>query len=244
MEVKKIADRERMMAMSRLVEKNNYEYAQFREIDGMNFIIHCNAHLSRRGKERDGVDGDTLWVENCIDLLTENEDVFYAVLDNEETFLFDHEQQIGFFLRTGYENVDGMVINNIYIKTFLPLSIGRTKLYIHDASLVSYNRKEQSVSDTDPAIATSSEPLNQYATAGAFPDYEGETIDKVVTLSAKTWEKLLKWANATNNLAGWQLKILKSVINRLKANEKPSYKQAMRVMEAYNEATSKGFDAE
>ena len=241
MEVKKIADRERMMAMSKLVEKNNYEYAQFREIDGMNFIIHCNAHLSRRGKERGGVGGDTLWVENCIDLLTENEDVFYAVLDNEETFLFDHEQQYGFFLRTGYENVNGMVINNIYVKTFLPLSIGRTKLYVNDASLVSYNRENQSVSDTDPAIATTTESLNQYASSAALPDYEGETIEKVVALTAETWENLKKWAKNTNSLACWQMNIISSVIKRLNANEKPSYKQAAQVMKAYNEAVSKGF---
>ena len=153
MEVNRITDERLKTLMSNITVKNNYEYAQFREIDGMNFIIHCNAHLSRRGKERVGVGGETRWVNKCIDLLTEDEDVFYAVLDNDETFLFDDEQNFGFFLSVGYENVDGVVVNNIYIKTFLPISVGRKKIYVKDSALVSYNRTNHNVSYTNDKIA-------------------------------------------------------------------------------------------
>ena len=153
MEVKRITDERLKTLMSNITVKNNYEYAQFREIDSMNFIIHCNAHLSRRGKERGGVGGETLWVDKCIDLLTEDEDVFYAVLDNDETFLFDDEQNFGFFLSVGYENVDGVVVNNIYIKTFLPISVGRKKIYVNDSALVSYSRTNHNVSYTNDKIA-------------------------------------------------------------------------------------------
>ncbi len=153
MEVKKITDDALLNILSAVALKNDYEYSQFREIDGMNFIIHCNAHLSRRGRERAGVGGETLWVDKCIDLLTEDEDVFYSVLDNDEVFLFDDEQNFGFFLRIGYENIDGVVINNIYIKTFLPMQTGRKKIYVNDSALVSYNRTSHSISDTNNKIA-------------------------------------------------------------------------------------------
>lgn len=71
---------------------------------------------------------------------------------------------------------------------------------------------------------------------------ETELIEKAASLGASTWYALSKWAKETNNFQGWQRSIIFSVGQVIARGRKPSYKQSVQAMKAYNEASAKGFN--
>lgn len=70
---------------------------------------------------------------------------------------------------------------------------------------------------------------------------ETQTISRAMTVSAKTWYALSKWAKDTNNYQGWQRSIVFSVGQVIARGKEPSYKQAVQALRVYDDAINKGF---
>ncbi|MBQ9221167.1 AIPR family protein [Succinivibrio sp.] len=71
-----------------------------------------------------------------------------------------------------------------------------------------------------------------------------DLIEKVNSISAKTWLALAKWAKETNNYESWQRRVLFSVGVAISRKKKPSIKQSKICFEIYSDAISKGFTPE
>lgn len=97
-----------------------------------------------------------------------------------------------------------------------------------------------SVDKTTPVVSSASS-----AGTSAFnvpTEEETKLIEKATSLGASTWYALSKWAKETNNFQGWQRSIVFSVGQIIARGRKPSYKQSVQAMKAYEEATAKGFN--
>lgn len=96
-----------------------------------------------------------------------------------------------------------------------------------------------SVNKTDPVISSASSAGT--STFNTPNEEETELIEKATSLGAATWYALSKWAKETSNFQGWQRSIVFSVGQVIARGKKPSYKQSVQAMKAYEEATVKGF---
>ena len=70
---------------------------------------------------------------------------------------------------------------------------------------------------------------------------EKALINEVASIPAETWSALSRWAKETNNFQPWQRSLLFSVGGLVGRGQKPSIKQATHAINAYKEASKKGF---
>jgi len=97
-----------------------------------------------------------------------------------------------------------------------------------------------SINKTAPVVSSASSAGT--STFNTPTEEETELIEKATSLGAATWYALSKWAKETNNFQGWQRSIVFSVGQVIARGKKPSYKQSVQAMKAYEEATVKGFN--
>jgi len=89
-----------------------------------------------------------------------------------------------------------------------------------------------------PITDESAQPLE--AELKVTPEQQN-TIDEAFTISGEEWKALASWAKENNLLQSWQRSLLFSLASLKWRKKAPTYKQALRALEARDKAISLGF---
>lgn len=137
MKARKIVDRKVLSAIEDVMDTESWTdyYAKYREINDMNFAIWCNNHLGKRASQRGYINDKGFWLDKLIDLITSDEDTFWSILDCKEVFLVDEDSEHAYALRLKCHNMNGIVVNSIYVKIFMSIS-GRHRVYANTSDNV------------------------------------------------------------------------------------------------------------
>ena len=101
---------------------------------------------------------------------------------------------------------------------------------------------EKELISTDyPSHVVSTSKAAETSSFNTTTDEETQTIKEAMTIDAKTWYALSKWAKETNNYQGWQRSMVFSVGQTIARGKAPSYRQAHQALLVYNDAVNKGF---
>lgn len=92
-----------------------------------------------------------------------------------------------------------------------------------------------SVARPESGVKSSTSSIN------SLTEDEKALINEVASIPAETWFALSRWAKETNNFQPWQRSLLFSVGGLVGRGQKPSIKQATHAINAYKEASKKGF---
>lgn len=86
--------------------------------------------------------------------------------------------------------------------------------------------------------ASSAVPVNSI---DSLTEDDQSIIDEVSNIPASIWFELARWAKDTYNFQPWQRSLLFSVGTLISRERKPSIKQSIHALKAYEEAKEKGF---
>ncbi|MDO5397562.1 MAG: hypothetical protein Q4G33_06505 [bacterium] len=135
--ITKITDRKVLSAIEDVMDRESWTdfFALYREIAGMNFAIWCNNHFGKRAYQRGYLGDKRVWLDKLLDLITADEETFWTILDCREVFLVDEDSAHAYALRLKSHNVNGVIVNSIYVKTFMSIS-GRHRVYANTSDNV------------------------------------------------------------------------------------------------------------
>ena len=133
MEIKRINDHNTINAIELIqgpASCSDGYYAKYRAIDDMNFVLWCNRHACKRGTERGYMTDNSFFMDRFIHCFTQDDDTFWSMLEYKEAIMLDEEYNEAFLCRMSSAEVNGVVINSVYLKTYLALE-GRRNVFIN-----------------------------------------------------------------------------------------------------------------
>ena len=133
MEVKRIKDYAAINAIELIqgpASCSDGYYAKYRAIDDMNFVVWCNSHASKRGNQRGYMNDRSFFMDRFIQCFTQDEDTFWELLDYKEAIMLDDEFKEAFLCRMSSAEVNGVIVNSVFVKTYLSLH-GRRNVYVN-----------------------------------------------------------------------------------------------------------------